>query len=176
MNAETPDVPTLPVGYLPYGKQDHFAFTGPTWSGWTSSFALGREPETVALSNLGVIGGDLAGYPNGRRLGDDVVDISLRAVMGVLISDPNTPPLVMVKVPPVMSSRVSLPSRAFLASSLHSTTIWLIDFWSTFSMSNPMGAPVVSPSNTPERILTSSGSRRWVVKRFCPGFLLSRYF
>ncbi len=36
-------------------------------------------------NNLGVIGGDLAGYPNGRRPGDDTVDISLRAVMGVLL-------------------------------------------------------------------------------------------
>jgi hypothetical protein len=35
-------------------------------------------------SNLGVIGGDLAGYPNGRRVFDDVVTISLRAVAGVL--------------------------------------------------------------------------------------------
>lgn len=35
-------------------------------------------------NNLGVIGGDLAGYPNGRRPGDDVVDISLRVVMGAL--------------------------------------------------------------------------------------------
>lgn len=34
---------------------------------------------------LGVIAGDLAGYPNGRRPGDDSVDISLRAVMGVLL-------------------------------------------------------------------------------------------
>jgi hypothetical protein len=31
---------------------------------------------------LGVLGGDNAGFPNGRRLGDDVVDISLRAVAG----------------------------------------------------------------------------------------------
>ncbi len=35
-------------------------------------------------SRLGVIGGDNAGYPNGRRPGDDVVDISLRVVMGRL--------------------------------------------------------------------------------------------
>lgn len=34
--------------------------------------------------NLGVIAGDNAGFPNGRRPGDDVVDIALRAVMGVL--------------------------------------------------------------------------------------------
>jgi hypothetical protein len=32
--------------------------------------------------NLGVAAGDLAGFPNGRRPGDDVVDIALRAMMG----------------------------------------------------------------------------------------------
>ena len=42
-------------------------------------------------SNLGVLGGDLAGYPNGRRLGDDVVDMALRVVMGVLL-DPAVAP------------------------------------------------------------------------------------
>jgi len=36
-------------------------------------------------NRLGVIDGDLAGYPNGRRLEDDVVDISERVVGGVLI-------------------------------------------------------------------------------------------
>jgi len=35
-------------------------------------------------SAFGVIGGDAAGYPNGRRPGDDVVDITLRAAMGRL--------------------------------------------------------------------------------------------
>ncbi len=42
-------------------------------------------------NSLGVLGGDNAGYPNGRRPGDDVVDISLRAVMGVLL-DPMVAP------------------------------------------------------------------------------------
>ena len=37
-----------------------------------------------AQNNLGVIGGDNAGFPNGRRPGDDVVDISLRVAMGKL--------------------------------------------------------------------------------------------
>jgi hypothetical protein len=40
-----------------------------------------------AQDNLGVIGGDVAGFPNGRRPGDDVVDIELRAAMGVLLDD-----------------------------------------------------------------------------------------
>jgi Domain of unknown function (DUF4331) len=38
----------------------------------------------AAQSNLGVLGGDNAGFPNGRRPGDDVVDIELRVAMGVL--------------------------------------------------------------------------------------------
>lgn len=37
----------------------------------------------VASANrLGLIGGDAAGYPNGRRLMDDVVDITLRVAVG----------------------------------------------------------------------------------------------
>ncbi|HEX9473013.1 MAG TPA: DUF4331 domain-containing protein [Steroidobacteraceae bacterium] len=35
-------------------------------------------------NRLGVIGGDVAGFPNGRRPGDDVVDVSLRVAMGLL--------------------------------------------------------------------------------------------
>ncbi|MFD2295372.1 DUF4331 domain-containing protein [Massilia sp. GCM10020059] len=37
-----------------------------------------------AQKRLGVIDGDNAGFPNGRRPGDDVVDIALRVVMGKL--------------------------------------------------------------------------------------------
>jgi len=35
-------------------------------------------------SNFGLVAGDLAGFPNGRRPGDDVVDIALRVAMGAL--------------------------------------------------------------------------------------------
>lgn len=43
-------------------------------------------PATPAAqqSAFGVAGGDLAGYPNGRRPGDDSVDITLRVAMGRL--------------------------------------------------------------------------------------------
>ena len=40
-------------------------------------------------SPLGVIGGDVAGFPNGRRLADDVIDIALQVVEGELIGNPN---------------------------------------------------------------------------------------
>ena len=38
---------------------------------------------------LGVIGGDKAGFPNGRRLSDDVVDIALQVVEGELVGAAN---------------------------------------------------------------------------------------
>ena len=38
-------------------------------------------------SAFGVAGGDVAGFPNGRRPGDDVVDIALRVAMGALCHD-----------------------------------------------------------------------------------------
>ena len=36
-------------------------------------------------SRLGVLGGDNQGWPNGRRLNDDVVDIAEQAVGGFLL-------------------------------------------------------------------------------------------
>ena len=40
---------------------------------------------------LGVLAGDTAGFPNGRRPGDDVVDIELRVAMGVLLPADQAP-------------------------------------------------------------------------------------
>lgn len=50
-------------------------------------------PPTAAGSQnrLGVLGGDTAGFPNGRRLGDDVVDVALRVVMGALLNPSEAP-------------------------------------------------------------------------------------
>lgn len=49
-------------------------------------------PTPAALQGrLGLIDADIAGFPNGRRPGDDVVDIALRVVMGVFV-DPSVAP------------------------------------------------------------------------------------
>lgn len=63
--------------------------TGPNFTTFLSD---GRPHEMLRLnvaippssnpSRLGLLGGDVAGFPNGRRVFDDVVDISLRAVAG----------------------------------------------------------------------------------------------
>ncbi len=45
--------------------------------------AIAATPK-ASQNNLGVLGGDNAGFPNGRRPGDDVVDAELRVAMGVL--------------------------------------------------------------------------------------------
>ena len=39
-------------------------------------------PPAVNPSTMGVLGGDAAGFPNGRRVGDDVLDIVLQAAAG----------------------------------------------------------------------------------------------
>jgi hypothetical protein len=41
---------------------------------------------------LGLLGGDASGFPNGRRVGDDVVDITLRLLAGVLKTNFNVSP------------------------------------------------------------------------------------
>jgi hypothetical protein len=48
------------------------------------SIAPTADPE-----RLGVLAGDLAGFPNGRRLSDDVVDIGLQVLEGELLGTPN---------------------------------------------------------------------------------------
>ena len=52
----------------------NMSITGPT--------GLDMQPLPEA-SRLGVIGGDIQGFPNGRRLADDVVDIELLALEGI---------------------------------------------------------------------------------------------
>jgi hypothetical protein len=49
----------------------------------TLKINLGTAPSATP-NRFGVIGGDTAGFPNGRRLADDVTDASLRVVGGVL--------------------------------------------------------------------------------------------
>jgi Domain of unknown function (DUF4331) len=41
------------------------------------------------VSRLGALGGDLKGFPNGRRLTDDVVDIEVRVAEGALLPNPS---------------------------------------------------------------------------------------
>jgi hypothetical protein len=44
---------------------------------------------TASPKRLGVLDGDKGGFPNGRRLSDDVVDIGLQTLEGALVGSPN---------------------------------------------------------------------------------------
>ena len=58
----------------------------------TLKLNLGVDP-AMTPSRFGALGGDLAGYPNGRRPADDVVDIDLQVVAGILHDPQNAVPL-----------------------------------------------------------------------------------
>jgi Domain of unknown function (DUF4331) len=53
----------------------------------TLKLNLGIDPSPMP-DRFGVIGGDNAGFPNGRRLTDDVVDIELQVIAGFLVGNP----------------------------------------------------------------------------------------
>jgi Domain of unknown function (DUF4331) len=50
------------------------------------NYSIGPTP-MASRKRLGFIAGDSAGFPNGRRVTDDVVDIALRAVAGIFCSN-----------------------------------------------------------------------------------------
>jgi Domain of unknown function (DUF4331) len=58
----------------------------------TLKLNLGVAP-AAKENRFGVLAGDLAGFPNGRRLADDVVDIELRVIAGALLKPAKNVPL-----------------------------------------------------------------------------------
>jgi hypothetical protein len=58
----------------------------------TLKINLGVAP-AANPNRFGVLAGDVAGFPNGRRLADDAVDIELRVIAGALLSPPKNVPL-----------------------------------------------------------------------------------
>jgi hypothetical protein len=70
----------IPSGVVP-GFQN---FTGPKPADMLR-LNVAIPPTTSSPNALGLVGGDPAGYPNGRRVFDDVVSIELKAVAGATI-------------------------------------------------------------------------------------------
>jgi hypothetical protein len=69
-------------------------------------------PPSASPNPLGIIGGDLAGFPNGRRVADDVVTIELRAIAGAtypLVNSSYTPDAAVSEVTDGLTS-ASVPS------------------------------------------------------------------
>jgi hypothetical protein len=80
----------IPEGVVP-GFQN---FTGPTQADMLRLNVAIPPTQPEEQSPFGLIGGDAAGFPNGRRVNDDVVAIELRAVAGATIPlvDPDYEP------------------------------------------------------------------------------------
>jgi hypothetical protein len=78
-----------------------FTFTGSTQADMLR-LNVAIPPTTSRPSSLGVLGGDLAGFPNGRRVFDDVATVELRAVAGATIPlvDPSFVPDGVVQAVP----------------------------------------------------------------------------
>jgi hypothetical protein len=70
----------IPAGIIP-GFQN---FTGPLQADYLR-LNLAIPPNTTNPSQLGLVGGDPAGFPNGRRVLDDVVDIEIKAIAGATL-------------------------------------------------------------------------------------------
>lgn len=98
-------------------------------------------PVTVTPNRMGVLGGDNQGYPNGRRLADDVTDISIQAVAGAaypLFHSSFTPDPLANK----LGDGVDLNDAAFRC-----TFPYLAAPWSGFeSVPHGAGSGVASPS------------------------------
>jgi len=62
-------------------------YTGPTKADMLRLNVAIPPTSPSAANILGVVGGDNAGFPNGRRVFDDVVSIELKAVAGALLHD-----------------------------------------------------------------------------------------
>src|SRR3954454_19392247 len=83
-SADRADLHAILLTGIPSGIVDGFQnFTGPRPADMLRlNVAI---PPAGDPNVLGVVGGDLAGYPNGRRVFDDVVSIELKAVAGATI-------------------------------------------------------------------------------------------
>jgi hypothetical protein len=73
-------------------------------------------PASASPNPLGLVGGDPAGFPNGRRLTDNVVAIELMAVAGATIPlvDPSFKPDAVLTPPPGVSDGSTQPAAAVL--------------------------------------------------------------
>ncbi len=77
------DIVAILLTGLPPGVVSGFQnYTGTTQSDFLR-LNVAYPPNTTNPSLLGLLGGDVAGYPNGRRVFDDVTTIELRALAGL---------------------------------------------------------------------------------------------
>lgn len=83
-----PDLDAVLLTGVPAGLFAGFQnFTGATKADLLRLNVAIAPTSPASAKILGVIGGDIAGFPNGRRVFDDVVSVELKAVAGALLHD-----------------------------------------------------------------------------------------
>jgi hypothetical protein len=92
-------------------------------------------PPAANPNRFGVLAGDVAGFPNGRRLADDAVDIELRVIAGALLSPPKNIPL---------GDGVDVNDKPFRAAFPY-VPLANDGFNSTIKRTEPQHAPVPQP-------------------------------
>lgn len=113
LNADRGDLLAILLTGIPAGIIKGFQnFTGTTQA---DELRLNTAiPPSAQPNRLGLLGGDLAGFPNGRRLPDDITTIELRAVAGAtypLVAPTYTPDQA---VSVIEDGTFNRPGRTFL--------------------------------------------------------------
>jgi hypothetical protein len=124
VKAKTPraDLVAILLTGIPDGLIDQFQnFTGSTQADMLRLNTV--VPPAKEPNAFGLLGGDLAGFPNGRRIEDDVVSISLRAIAGVTV------PLVDEKFKP--DAAAALVEQGLSAKDLSSKLLKTFPFLGT---------------------------------------------
>ena len=106
----------IPAGIIP-GFQN---FTGSTQADMLR-LNMAIPPNPSKPSVLGLLGGDPAGFPNGRRVADDIVTIELRAIAGAtypLIDASFTPDSAVSAVTQGVAPDTYLPAFPYLGTPL----------------------------------------------------------
>jgi hypothetical protein len=116
LTADRADLLAILLTGIPPGLIDGFQnFTGDTQADLLRlNLAI---PPSASPNRLGLLGGDLAGFPNGRRVSDDVVTIELRAVAGAtypLVDSTFTPDAAVVGDNAIEDGTFNNPGRTFL--------------------------------------------------------------
>lgn len=146
-----PDLDAVLLTGVPAGLFAGFQnFTGTTKADLLRLNVAIAPTSPSSASILGVIGGDNAGFPNGRRVFDDVISVELKAVAGALLHDvvPSfTPDAAAAELYAVGGPATEPTTVADLASaglSFPSSFPYLSDPWNGYDNPSKQNIPVAS--------------------------------
>ena len=146
-----PDLDAVLLTGVPAGLFSGFAnYTGPTKSDMLRLNVAIKPVAPEKANILGVVGGDVAGFPNGRRVFDDVVSIELKAVAGALLGDvvksfkPDGAAGLLYDVGGTASEPSTVASLSAFGLSYRDAFPYLADPWDGFDNPSKQNIPLAS--------------------------------